>query len=243
MEPDLGSWQSPDISRSHLYRGTIAWTPPTAIYRAYTVLQSCPKPSGYGRILTRLRSSTTLVSCSHLWTMGYLFFLHFNKIMLWLNCTRTQFTVINSLFENGLTLDHLCSSIKIAYIFKKIWYWLRMLNIIWFFFQEEDEEVDEPDSSDILEDRNKVAPSPLSPLTPLEPETPKLPTAAKPWQQTGKVFTQDACCSLGLFSISQQGLSQWEKMLYICQQGQSQWEKTLHMYRLLSLAKVLLRHR
>ena len=38
MEPDLGSWQSPDISRSHLYRGTIAWTPPTAIYRAYTVL-------------------------------------------------------------------------------------------------------------------------------------------------------------------------------------------------------------
>ena len=38
MEPDLGSWQSPDISRSHLYRGTIAWTPPTGIYRAYTVL-------------------------------------------------------------------------------------------------------------------------------------------------------------------------------------------------------------
>ena len=37
MEPDLGSWQSPDISRSHLYRGTIAWTPPTTIYRAYTV--------------------------------------------------------------------------------------------------------------------------------------------------------------------------------------------------------------
>ena len=37
MEPDLGSWQSPAISRSHLYRGTIAWTPPTAIYRAYTV--------------------------------------------------------------------------------------------------------------------------------------------------------------------------------------------------------------
>ena len=37
MDPDLGSWQSPDISRSHLYRGTIAWTPPTAIYRAYTV--------------------------------------------------------------------------------------------------------------------------------------------------------------------------------------------------------------
>ena len=39
MEPDLGSWQSPDISRSHLYRGTIAWTPPTAIYRAYTVVE------------------------------------------------------------------------------------------------------------------------------------------------------------------------------------------------------------
>ena len=38
MEPDFGSWQWPDISRSHLYRGTIAWTPPTAIYREYTVL-------------------------------------------------------------------------------------------------------------------------------------------------------------------------------------------------------------
>ena len=37
MEPDLGSWQSPDILRSYLYRGTIAWTPTTAIYRAYTV--------------------------------------------------------------------------------------------------------------------------------------------------------------------------------------------------------------
>ena len=37
MEPDLGSWQTPDISRSHLYRGTIAWTPPTTIYREYTV--------------------------------------------------------------------------------------------------------------------------------------------------------------------------------------------------------------
>ena len=36
-EPDLASWQTPDISRSHLYRGTIAWTPPTAIYREYTV--------------------------------------------------------------------------------------------------------------------------------------------------------------------------------------------------------------
>ena len=35
---DFGSWQSPDISRSHLYRGTFPWTPPTAIYRAYTVL-------------------------------------------------------------------------------------------------------------------------------------------------------------------------------------------------------------
>ena len=40
MEPDFGSCQSPDISRSHLYRGTIAWTPPTAIYREYTVTGS-----------------------------------------------------------------------------------------------------------------------------------------------------------------------------------------------------------
>ena len=38
MESEFGSWQSPDISRSHLYHGTIAWTPPTAIYREYTVL-------------------------------------------------------------------------------------------------------------------------------------------------------------------------------------------------------------
>ena len=37
MEPDFCSWQPPDISHSHLYRGTIAWTPPTAIYREYTV--------------------------------------------------------------------------------------------------------------------------------------------------------------------------------------------------------------
>ena len=29
--------QPPDISRSHLYRGTFPWTPTTAIYRAYTV--------------------------------------------------------------------------------------------------------------------------------------------------------------------------------------------------------------
>ena len=34
---DFGSWQSPDISRSHLYRGTIAWTPPTAIYIGSTL--------------------------------------------------------------------------------------------------------------------------------------------------------------------------------------------------------------
>ena len=33
----FGSWQSPDILRSHFYRSTIAWTPPTAIYREYTV--------------------------------------------------------------------------------------------------------------------------------------------------------------------------------------------------------------
>ena len=31
-------WQPPDISRSHLYRGTFPWTPTTAIYRAYTVM-------------------------------------------------------------------------------------------------------------------------------------------------------------------------------------------------------------
>ena len=44
MEPDFGSWQAPDISRSHLYRGTIAWTPPTVIYQEYTVLGSQQTP-------------------------------------------------------------------------------------------------------------------------------------------------------------------------------------------------------
>ena len=38
MEPDFGSWQSPNISRSHLYHVTIAWT--YAIYWEYTVLWS-----------------------------------------------------------------------------------------------------------------------------------------------------------------------------------------------------------
>ena len=37
MEYDFGSWQSPHIPHSHLYRGTFPWTPPTAIYRPYTV--------------------------------------------------------------------------------------------------------------------------------------------------------------------------------------------------------------
>ena len=38
-EHDVDFWQPPDISRSHLYRGTFPWTPTTAIYRAYTVLK------------------------------------------------------------------------------------------------------------------------------------------------------------------------------------------------------------
>ena len=37
-EHDVDFCQPPDISRSHLYRGTFPWTPTTAIYRAYTVL-------------------------------------------------------------------------------------------------------------------------------------------------------------------------------------------------------------
>ena len=44
MEPGFGSWQSPDILCSHLYRRTIAYTPPTAIFREYNLLmvgQSC----------------------------------------------------------------------------------------------------------------------------------------------------------------------------------------------------------
>ena len=35
-ELDFGSWQSPDISCSHFYRGTITWTPTTVIFREYT---------------------------------------------------------------------------------------------------------------------------------------------------------------------------------------------------------------
>ena len=37
-EHDVDFWQPPNISRSHLYRGTFPWTPTTVIYRAYTVL-------------------------------------------------------------------------------------------------------------------------------------------------------------------------------------------------------------
>ena len=36
-EHDVDFWQPPDISRSHLYRGTIPWTPTTAIYREFAV--------------------------------------------------------------------------------------------------------------------------------------------------------------------------------------------------------------
>ena len=36
-EHDVDFCQPPDISCSHLYRGTFPWTPTTAIYRAYTV--------------------------------------------------------------------------------------------------------------------------------------------------------------------------------------------------------------
>ena len=52
MEPDFGSWQTPDISRSHLYRGTLAWTPPTAIYRAYTVYRFNSRPQMWPMGLT-----------------------------------------------------------------------------------------------------------------------------------------------------------------------------------------------
>ena len=51
---DFGSWQSPDISRSNLCRGTFPWTPPTAIYRAYTVLQK----------ITRAIFCTQFVQCN-----------------------------------------------------------------------------------------------------------------------------------------------------------------------------------
>ena len=37
---DVDFWQPPDISRSHLYRGTFSRTPTTAIYWAYTVLST-----------------------------------------------------------------------------------------------------------------------------------------------------------------------------------------------------------
>ena len=37
-------WQPPDISRSHLYRGTFPWTPTTGIYRAFFVpLTKCQR--------------------------------------------------------------------------------------------------------------------------------------------------------------------------------------------------------
>ena len=51
-EHDVDFWQPPDISRSHLYRGTFPWTPTTAIYRAYTVqgkksTSMCPFTNNY----------------------------------------------------------------------------------------------------------------------------------------------------------------------------------------------------
>ena len=58
MEPDFGSWQTPNISRSHLYRGTIAWTPPTAIYRAYTVLGKTVLTNKFILKLQTLQNST-----------------------------------------------------------------------------------------------------------------------------------------------------------------------------------------
>ena len=51
-EHDVDVWQPPNISRSHLYRGTFPWTPTTAIYRAYTVARfmgSTWGPSGADR--------------------------------------------------------------------------------------------------------------------------------------------------------------------------------------------------
>ena len=54
MEP--GSWQLPDISPSHLYRSTIAWTPTTAIYREYTVpVTPDPSDTGIYRKISNIR--------------------------------------------------------------------------------------------------------------------------------------------------------------------------------------------
>ena len=68
MEPDFGSWQTPDISRSHLYRGTIAWTPPTAIYRAYTVYVICP---GSCDNHFELHDGTPAVIVGYLWHLEF----------------------------------------------------------------------------------------------------------------------------------------------------------------------------
>ena len=51
-EHDVDFWQPPDISCSHLYRGTFPWTPTTTIYRAYIVIvTTCITDARVGRFL------------------------------------------------------------------------------------------------------------------------------------------------------------------------------------------------
>ena len=100
MEPDFASWQSPDISRSHLYHRTIAWTPPTAINRECTVVWVIMRWRGYPQNIGVLVVLVRLGCCPYSIQMGWqhqalscgsspgrphsltLFFTHFNHVFL-----------------------------------------------------------------------------------------------------------------------------------------------------------------
>ena len=110
MESDFGSWQSPDISCSHLYRGTIAWTPPTAIYREYTVI-------GIPTHKTALPYRASFVFCStvSLWSVKKNCFYEiwwFGIKMLWnsslviVHCPKKAVTLNHSFLGNFLLLYH-----------------------------------------------------------------------------------------------------------------------------------------
>ena len=64
---DFGSWQSPDISRSHLYRSTIAWTPPTTIYREYTVVFCEPDMCCLFQTWLSVRAPSWSPTATHTW--------------------------------------------------------------------------------------------------------------------------------------------------------------------------------
>ena len=107
MEPDFGSCQSPDISRSHLYRCTIAWTPPTVIYREYTA------HSRY-QIPRNLPMVPALLCCgvvTYTWFYPYpsrLLHWHWGKCIFKLNHCKSFLSSDCCKFHRWIPWDHLC---------------------------------------------------------------------------------------------------------------------------------------